>query len=258
MSRAVKKIVYGIFYLALFGWLGYSIFIHPAITPPPSCTDGVQNQSEQGIDCGGPCSLSCDVKALAPLSVSGPVDVFGLSSGKAVLLARVSNANQEYKATQFFYRFLVHDASGKLIETVSGSNSISALEQKYIFEPKVNTPFEKIGNVTMEFYDISWKKSYAALAPQIAVIAGPETTIGADNVTVDGTLKNQGSVDASDITIVAVLYDKYGTKVFASQWVVSSLAADATQSFTVLFPPDPQIKSQIDPSQTKLFVSPHA
>ena len=25
-------------------------------TPAPTCTDGIQNQGETGVDCGGPCS----------------------------------------------------------------------------------------------------------------------------------------------------------------------------------------------------------
>jgi len=257
MSRSAKKIFYGVFYIALFGLIAYG-FARPVIVTPPSCTDGVQNQLEQGIDCGGPCSVTCDIAKLVPLSVTGTVSVFGLSSGKAVLLAQVSNANEGYKATQFFYRFLVHDSTGKLIETVSGSDSISALERKYVFESGVSSVFQKIGKVTMEVYDVSWKKAYMALAPQVAVISGPTTTIGSDKITVSGSLKNQGSVEASDIAIIAVLYDAYGIEVFASQWVVSSLPASSAVSFTVIFPNDPQIKNQIDPGQTKLFISPRA
>ncbi|MCR4310974.1 MAG: hypothetical protein NUV54_00150, partial [Candidatus Taylorbacteria bacterium] len=30
----------------------------------PSCVDGVQNQEELGIDCGGPCSVLCKAEAL--------------------------------------------------------------------------------------------------------------------------------------------------------------------------------------------------
>lgn len=257
MSRSAKKIFYGVFYLALFGLIAYGV-TRPAIVPPPSCTDGVQNQGEQGIDCGGPCSISCDVKALVPLSVTGGVDVFGLSTGKAVLLAQVSNANEEYKADQFFYRFLVYDHSDKLLETISGSSSISALEQKYVFDSRVNTNLQEIGKVTMELYDVSWKKAYAALAPQIKIISGPDTVLGSDSISVSGSVKNQSSVDASDVTIIAVLHDKYGGKVFASQWVMSSLSASAAAPFTVLFPNDPQIRSQIDPNQTEVFISPRA
>lgn len=258
MSRAAKKIFYGLFYLLVFVWIGYSLLIRPAITPPPSCTDGLRNQGEQGIDCGGPCPASCDVRELTPLSVTGTVDVFGLSSGRAVLLARVANTNEKYKASQFFYRFLVHDTAGKLHETVSGSDSIGALEQKYIFESNVTTPFSKIGDVTMELYDVSWSRAYAGLVPKVALVSGPVTTVKDNAIVVSGVVENQSSVDASGVTIVAVLHDAYGASVFASQWVISSLPAAASEPFSVFFPSDPQIESQIDPSGTKIFISPRA
>ncbi len=36
-------------------------------TPCPSCSDGIQNQNEEGIDCGGPCPWPCEPEKPAPL-----------------------------------------------------------------------------------------------------------------------------------------------------------------------------------------------
>src|SRR5208283_2039556 len=33
--------------------------------PVPTCTDGIQNQGETGIDCGGPCPNACPYNNLA-------------------------------------------------------------------------------------------------------------------------------------------------------------------------------------------------
>lgn len=254
MSRSTKKIIYGLLYLGIFGLIVYGL-ARPAFTPAPTCSDGIQNQGEQGIDCGGPCAVSCAVKALAPLSVVGDVSVFGLRSGQAVLLAEVQNTNQTYNASQFFYRFSVYDASGKLLETESGSDSLDALGQEYVFEPDVATRFKDIGKVTMEIENVSWQKAYETLQPSVAVTAGPSTVVGANDIRVNGTVRNQSSVAASSVKIVVVLYDKYGAEIFASQWVVNALAAYATTPFSVIFPLDPQITSQMDPNATKVFVT---
>jgi len=36
---------------------------------PPSCDDGIQNQGEEDIDCGGPCDLPCDICSVGTLPV---------------------------------------------------------------------------------------------------------------------------------------------------------------------------------------------
>ena len=34
---------------------------------PATCRDGKQNQEEDGVDCGGPCSLICDAQSATPI-----------------------------------------------------------------------------------------------------------------------------------------------------------------------------------------------
>ncbi|HSA24190.1 MAG TPA: C1 family peptidase, partial [Myxococcota bacterium] len=42
---------------------------HEGVCQPPSCTDRVQNQGEEDVDCGGPCALPCDACHAAGLPV---------------------------------------------------------------------------------------------------------------------------------------------------------------------------------------------
>ncbi len=43
-------------------------------TPVATCTDGIQNQGETGIDCGGPCA-ACNVCVTCVSSVQGSNDI---------------------------------------------------------------------------------------------------------------------------------------------------------------------------------------
>ncbi len=58
----------------------------------PTCFDGVQNQGEEGIDCGGPCTacpvVSCNVQAI---SVDGDIQIEGLPSAANVKLFDANN-----------------------------------------------------------------------------------------------------------------------------------------------------------------------
>jgi len=53
------------------------------ITPTGTCSDGIQNQGELGIDCGGPCLNSCPIAKGPGLcsDVGLPCSVHGLSEG---------------------------------------------------------------------------------------------------------------------------------------------------------------------------------
>ncbi len=50
----------------------------PAMTQscvvPETCFDGVKNQNETGIDCGGPCEQKCSIFTIVGSAVSGPLD----------------------------------------------------------------------------------------------------------------------------------------------------------------------------------------
>ena len=50
----------------------------PAICPPPSCVDGVQNQGETGIDCGGPCP-ACGVDIIPTACATQTYNITGTS-----------------------------------------------------------------------------------------------------------------------------------------------------------------------------------
>ena len=81
MQRRIKKIVYGVFWNALL--LGIVILVYITwLVPKPSCTDGIQNQNETGVDCGGSCT-ACSLKHLEQMRVVQPPEIFSLSSGKA-------------------------------------------------------------------------------------------------------------------------------------------------------------------------------
>lgn len=253
MSRTIKKLLYGLFYLFLL-FLLFWIFFGPSIKPEPSCSDGVQNQGENGIDCGGPCT-SCEVLHLAPLKSLGLVKIFARESGQAVLLGEVLNSNENYKAKRFSYRFLIYDPTNHLIEEIQGSDSAFALERKYIFEGRISSRFDRMGKVGIEFFDVTWEKAHGSLKPSLTFSGATKTVTDKIRIEVSGRVKNQSSFLATDIKIVAILFDKYEIELLASQWVISSLDGFEEKQFTVIFPADPEVLNNIDTTLTKVFLS---
>ena len=62
-----KKIVIIFIYLTFF--LLFSLSLYFYFKPQPSCSDGKQNQNEQGVDCGGVCVQECDIVKAQPLII---------------------------------------------------------------------------------------------------------------------------------------------------------------------------------------------
>ena len=97
MSRRVKQVVYGILYLAILGGIVTGIYFL-LLKQPASCFDGIQNEGEAGIDCGGPCAVVCIPSTIQPLSALGAVSVFApVDANHATLLVQIENSNLRFR-----------------------------------------------------------------------------------------------------------------------------------------------------------------
>src|ERR1051325_1546720 len=103
MTRSLKKLLYGLLYIGLFLFIGFT-FYSSTTAPAPSCTNGIRDQGEEGIDCGGPCAISCAILKLNPIRVIDGPYVFS-AGGKTVLLAEAYNPNSDYGASVANYEF---------------------------------------------------------------------------------------------------------------------------------------------------------
>ena len=51
--------------------------LYTCTQPCPSCTDGIQNQGETAVDCGGPCDPCCDIFTISPQITDEIIDCDG-------------------------------------------------------------------------------------------------------------------------------------------------------------------------------------
>lgn len=253
MNPTTKKGVYGFIFLLVFVslviWIYFS-FLKPA----PTCSDNIQNQNEEGIDCGGGC-VACEVLTLQDIRVAREPKIFSTTDGKSmVLLAEVLNPNSGYQASKFSYDFLLYDAGGNVIETVSGEESMNALERKFIVETNVHSYRKSIARVSLIVKNPQWAKSFEATHNPLTVSEGPETDIVNGEIRVRGKIRNEGNVALSNIRVVSVLVDSRGRELFASQTFLTSIQIFEERPFIVFFPSDAELAKTLDPDHTQVFV----
>lgn len=251
MTRATKKIVYAVLWNTLLLAVIVGVYV-VFVRPPASCFDGERNQNELGTDCGGVCG-SCEAKNLLALRTIRDVEVFTATGGPVTLLAAVLNPNAGYVA-EFPYEFVVLDAAGKTLERITGTDVLFPSETRFLLTRTVETPATKIARASLSLGVPQWKPKNEFLKPNISVLAGARTVIENGAVFVRGTLKNQSTVSAGSVRVVAFLLDRSGNELFVSQALLSALVGGSEASFVIQFPADASVVARVDTAATRLSV----
>lgn len=252
MSRSAKKSVYGVFYLVLLFLIAWGVF--RAFVPAPNCRDGVLNQKETDVDCGGPC-VPCAVAQPDPLRVER-VWVFSTESGKVVLLAKVANPNAAYAAASFSYAFAVRDNDGVMLETTSWeTESLHDTEVGYLFTAATGVSAARAMTAELILENITWKPTSEVPRPRLST-SQITTEVEGNEVVVRGMVGNESPFAARKVKVVARLFDRLGDPLFAAQTVVDEVPGGGMQAFApIKFPSDAFLTRSVEPSLTEVFVS---
>jgi hypothetical protein len=250
MSRGVKRIIIISVYLIIL--IAIVTFIFLRLQAKPSCFDGIQNQNETGIDCGGICTARCaltseqDLKVqqtgFVPSGVTDNFDIYGV----------VSNPNQVLGSGSFTYQFTIKNSSGSIIATKGGMGFILPGETKYIVEsnqPIPETPAEvelKISNPHwVEINDLYEKPQLKVVNKDYSEVAGG---IGFSEAT--GLLKNESPLSFASIKIEIILKDEQGQVIALNATQMNTVQAGENRDFKVTWPnrfPGKVAKMEIQP-----------
>lgn len=230
MTRTTKKVLYGIFYLAVLVLLGLSVFGKPAERTPQ---DETLNAS--------------------PLKIVVPAEFFPLGDSRSVVLARIFNPNTGYASPEFSYLLKFYGSADRLIGEKNGKDFIYASETKYLFE-LADVPYSGIERVVLEFSQIKWEKAEIFTKPSVSVV-NATTTLSSRGFEVGGTIVNESSLELKEAKVLTVVFDKFGYLLSGYQTLISALPSGERRSFLVVIPADQTLADRIDPSETKIVIS---
>lgn len=247
--RRAKQIIYGVFYIIVLSATGFG-FYRLFLKPAPSCFDGVQNQGEAGVDCGGPCTASCVPVDIRPLQTIGRILTFNPAQSSLSLLAQVSNPNLTHGAKNFGYTFTLYDSAQKPVQTIRGESFIYAGEVKYIFLPNASAPQGNFSYVDFKMDNPYWISKDQFSGPPDFRVSGVSTVVSGNSLIVGGQVLNNDTVAFPELYVVAIFKGNAGQVAGASATLLNNFAANETRSFSVLYPNLPNV----DLSGTKVFV----
>lgn len=101
----------------------------------PTCFDGVKNQNEEDVDCGGACtscrSIPQGVRLGEPLVMTG-------SGNRIDVFFTVENPNPQWGTLRFLYEVAVLDSSGRELASRQGETFIMPLETHIVVEQAIS------------------------------------------------------------------------------------------------------------------------
>jgi hypothetical protein len=218
--------------LIAFAVIG-SFFVYRTVRKGPSCSDGVQNQGELGVDCGSPCSRVCSAEA-APLSVLW-ARVLKVADGQYDLSALVENPNPGFAASNLSYTFKIYDNQNVLIAEKSGVTFVHPKERFVIFLPNVDTGVRIPYRTFVDLALPAWQRigtSYTK--PSISLQNQSFTQDPIPRLSVE--LMNSGLTTLGPIVANAILSDANGNAFAVSATTLSGLTRGESQRVFFTWP----------------------
>lgn len=226
--RAVYIFIVIIILILLGIWIYNKYFYFP-----PTCFDNKQNQDEQGIDCGGVCTILCNGQ-YAPLNVLW--SRFSMvNDGVYNVLAYIVNSNLQAGANNVQYVFKLYDQNGFLLTERFGKTFIPPNKVLAVFEPDLLTG--KYAPARVDFTFITnpvWLKQDS----QEANISINETNLTQVETAprLSATLTNKTVNLIKNIEAVGIVYDVNGNTLNFSRTIIDNLGDKVKKSIYFNWP----------------------
>lgn len=252
LKRFRKQIIIVIVYLVIFGLIAagiYFLFLKPQL---PSCSDGIQNQGEAGVDCGGPCSA-------CPWQLQNELEVISAKAIKTQenyfdLVAKIKNQNKDAGAKSFSYAFNLYDSGNNLIFSKEGSSYILPQQTKHIIEQKISVSSE-IYNIEFKILNVFWQELSGYEEPEL-LIRNQNFEQSENFSRVTATMENRSNYDFDTIDIYAILFDKNSEILAVGKNEVKTVFSKENRYFEIawFFPINGQVAKADIVAETDVFL----
>lgn len=226
--RLVVSIIVGAIVLAFLSVAGIATFYKT-----PSCADGVQNQDEAGVDCGGPCAYLCTDQTLPPTVLFAKALVN--AAGRTDVIASVENKNSNAAAKNVPYRVSLYGKDRLPIGEFAGVLDLPPGATVPVFLPGLSSGKQPVAGAFLEVNPSAPQWFYVSSDPRIVPRVTNTTQGGSpDAPRIEATLTNDNVSPLVNVRVIVFVRDVSREIIAASQTVVPFIRAQssATATFT--------------------------
>jgi hypothetical protein len=240
MRWAIKRqLLYALGVLVILAILAvglwYSFFYHK-----PTCADGIKNQNEEGIDCGGLCALLCQGPRISALWSRSVV----VAPGVYHAVALVRNPEVSSGTASLPYTFQLFDDKNILVAQREGTMFLNPGEVAPVFEANIITGNRIPVRTFVSFGSATWVRMEAKKDP----VSISSRELDEQALSLTAHVVNTTALPVEAIALTALLYDKDDVLVAASKTKIRALPArgETDAIFTWQQPfPGPIVRTEI-------------
>lgn len=229
MSRRIKKIVVLLIFLVITAFIAFLAYM--AGRPSPNCFDSIQNQNEQGIDCGGICVKQCETEK-KDLEIAFTKIIPTLPDTYNVIF-KIDNPNDDYGIGDLKYSLRFLDALKLVVGVYHGSSYILPRDSQTVILNALNISGEP-KSIEVEFEDFRWIKFQNYFNPPPLIVkdkfyqklAGPAVFGEARGVVV-----NRSDFDFNLVEIEILLLDANGNIIDVLTTEIRTLTSGEEREF---------------------------
>lgn len=199
----------------------------------PSCTDGVQNQNEAGVDCGGPCRYLCTAQVQPPTVLFSKA--IQNSQGRTDVVASIENKNATAAAKDVPYRITLYGAGQSLIQQVTGTLDLPPFSTVSVYLPGIAAGKQKVVNTFLDIEATAPQWFTMANDPRIVPTVSNTTLLGTPSAPrIDAVLTNPSIRVLANVRVVVLVRSASGDVMAASETIVPTIPAQgrAIATFT--------------------------
>ncbi|MDO8500010.1 MAG: hypothetical protein Q7S66_05165 [bacterium] len=201
--------------------------------PWPTCSDNKQNQGEEEIDCGGPCS-SCALKHPEDMSVLWARFV-QVRENTYDAVAEVRNSNIKLGAADFEYVFRFYDDQGVLVAERDSHSFVFPGETIHPVAVNVKTQ-RTLKRATFTVKNIKWLFT-DKISPDVVVGDKQFKTDPLKKISsLTAALINRSLTDFQEVFLNALILDKTGNVIVVSNITEKDLLSGETRPVVFSWP----------------------
>jgi len=235
-SWALKRQILYVLVIVLFFSVIAFLIISPNFKKAPSCTDGKQNGTETGIDCGGSCANACLVQ-VDPVSIIWSRS-FRVVAGRFNAVAYLENHNKNTAVNKINYKFRFADANNIYIGKREGSTFIPPSGKFVVFEPAIDVGNSIPVYTNFEFTQTpQWVTVLQEKINQLQILVSNVVLMNEDSSPrLSATIKNNSFFIIPEMDVVVILYDANHNAISVSSTYLEKLTGEESREINFTWP----------------------
>ena len=199
----------------------------------PTCSDSIQNQNENGIDCGGPCPYLCTAQEQPPTILF--TQVLRNAEGRIDVVAMVENKNPNAAAKNIPYQISLYGVGHVLVQEANGTLDLPPGATEPVYVPGIASGNQKVLSafLTIDASAPQWF-TFVPDTRIVPVVLNTTESGTASAPRIEATLANPSATALTNVQTIVLVYDTKKNIIAASQTVVPALPGQgqATATFT--------------------------